>query len=173
MGSQEANYMMKNHIQSSILKSLYITGPKIHLCCLHVNEATHCQENLPLVPGYSRSGSPRVDGIKNLCKITNQHTGWEFLLKTIGVTKRGILNGFNQFSHSVMFRLFANPRTAARQASLSITNSQNLLKLMSIESVMPSNHLIPCHPLILPSSICPSIRVLSNESVLHIRWPKY
>ena len=64
------------------------------------------------------------------------------------------------------------PWTAARQASLSITNSRSLLKLMSIESVMPSNHLILCHPLLLPS-IFPSIRIFSNESVLHIRWPKY
>ena len=63
--------------------------------------------------------------------------------------------------------------TAARQASLSITNSQSLLKLMSIESVMPSNHLILCHPLLLPPSIFPSIRVFSNESALCIRWPKY
>ena len=70
-------------------------------------------------------------------------------------------------------RLFATPRTAARQASLSITNSQSLLKLMSIESVMPSNHLILCHPLLLPPSIFPSIRVFSNESALRIRWPKY
>ena len=66
-----------------------------------------------------------------------------------------------------------NPRTAAGQASLSITNSWSLLKLMSIESVMPSNHLILCHPLLLPLSIFPSIRVFSNESALHIRWPKY
>ena len=70
-------------------------------------------------------------------------------------------------------RLFATPWTAARQASLSITNSQNLLKLMSIKSLMPSNHLILCHPLLLPSSIFPSIRVFSNESVFQIRWPKY
>jgi len=70
-------------------------------------------------------------------------------------------------------RLFVTPRTSARQASLSITNSQSLLKLMSIESVMPSNHLILCHPLLLPPSIFPSIRVFSKESVLHIRWPKY
>ena len=62
---------------------------------------------------------------------------------------------------------------AARQASLSITNSQTLLKLMSIELVMPSNHLNLCHPLLLPPSIIPSIRVFSNESVLRIRWPKY
>ena len=69
-------------------------------------------------------------------------------------------------------RLFATPWTVAHQASLSITNSRSLLKLMSIELVMPSNHLILCGPLLLPS-ILPSIRVFSNESVLHIRWPKY
>ena len=69
--------------------------------------------------------------------------------------------------------LFATPWTAARQASLSITNSQSLLKLMSIELVMPSNHLIFCRPLLLPPSIFPSIGVFSNESALRIRWPKY
>ena len=70
-------------------------------------------------------------------------------------------------------RLFVTPWTAARQDSLSITNSQSLLKLMSIESVMLSNHLTFCRPLLLSSSIFPSIRVFSNESVLGIRWPKY
>ena len=65
------------------------------------------------------------------------------------------------------------PWTAARQASLSMTNSWSLLRLMSIESVIPSNHLILCCPLLLPPSIYPSIGVFSNESVLHIRWPKY
>ena len=70
-------------------------------------------------------------------------------------------------------QLFATPWTAACQASLSITNSQSLPKLTSIESVMPSNHLILCHPLLLLPSIFPSIRVFSNESALHIRWPKY
>ena len=68
-------------------------------------------------------------------------------------------------------RLFANQWCAARQASLPITNSWRLLKLMSIASVMPSNHLILCHPLLLPPSIFPSIKVFSSESVLHIRWP--
>ena len=68
---------------------------------------------------------------------------------------------------------FATPGTAAHQASLSIINSQSLLKLMSIESVVPSNHLILCHSRLLPPSIFPSIGVFSNESVLHIRWPKY
>ena len=65
------------------------------------------------------------------------------------------------------------PWTVARQASLSITNSQSLLKLMSIKSMMSSNHLILCHPLLLPPSIFPSFRVFVNESALHIRWPKY
>ena len=69
--------------------------------------------------------------------------------------------------------LFGTPWTAAHQASLSITNSLSLLKLISINSVMPSNHLILCCPLLLLPSIFPSIRVFSNESVLHIRWPKY
>jgi len=70
-------------------------------------------------------------------------------------------------------RLFVTPWTAARQASLSITNSQSFLKLMSIKSVMPSSHLILCRPLLLLPSIPPSIRVFSNKSVLHIRWLKY
>ena len=69
--------------------------------------------------------------------------------------------------------LFVTPWTAAYQASLSITNSQSLLELTSIESVMPSNHLILCRPLFLPPSIFPRNRVFSNESVLHISWPKY
>ena len=70
-------------------------------------------------------------------------------------------------------QLLVTPETAACQASLSITNSRSLLKLMSIESVMPSNHLILGHPLCLPPSIFPSIRVFSNELVLHIMWPKH
>ena len=71
-------------------------------------------------------------------------------------------------------KLFGTPWIAARQASLSITNPRSSLKFMSIESVMPSNRLILCRPLLLPPSIFPSIRVFSNESVLlHIRWPKY
>ena len=77
-----------------------------------------------------------------------------------------------QFSRSVMSD-FATPWTSACQASLSITSSWSLLKLMSIASVMPSNHYILCRPLLLPLSIFPSIRVFSNESVFHIRWPRY
>ena len=78
-----------------------------------------------------------------------------------------------QFSISVMSDSLQPPWTTACQASLSITNSQSLPKLMSIESVMPSNHLILCHPLFLLPSIFLSIRIFSNESVLHIKWPKY
>ena len=84
-------------------------------------------------------------------------------------TKQGSI----QFTRPVVSRLFVTPQTATCQASLSITNSLSLLKLMFIESVMPSNHLILCHPLLLPPSIFPSIGVFSNESVLPIRWPEY
>ena len=77
-----------------------------------------------------------------------------------------------QFSHSVVSDS-VTPSTAACQTSLSITNSQSLLKFISIKSVMPSNHLILCCPLLLPPSVFPRCRVFSNESVLHIRWPKY
>ena len=81
-----------------------------------------------------------------------------------------VVSSVQSLSH---VRLFATPWTAACQASLSITNSQSLFKLTSIESVRPSNHLILCHPLLLLPSIFPSIRVLSNESAHRIRWPKY
>ena len=83
-----------------------------------------------------------------------------------------LLSQLGSVSHSLMPDT-ATPRTAALQTSLSITNSRSLPKLMSIESVMPSNHLILCRPFLLPPPIFPSIRVFPNESVLHIRWPKY
>ena len=83
------------------------------------------------------------------------------------------LTQFSSVQSLSRVQLFETPWTAAHQASLSITNSQSLLKLMSIPSVLPSNHLILCHPLLLLSSIFPSIRVFSNESVLRIRWPAY
>ena len=81
-----------------------------------------------------------------------------------------VLSSVQSFSR---VQLFATPWNPTFQASLSTTNSWSLLKLMSIESVMSSNHLFLCHPLLLLPSIFPSIRVFSNESVLHIRWPKY
>ena len=84
-----------------------------------------------------------------------------------------ISNGFSSVQSLSRVRLFATPWTAARQASLSITNSQSSPKPMSIESVMPSKHFILCRPLLLLPSIFPSIRVFSDESVRRIRWPKY
>ena len=87
-----------------------------------------------------------------------------------GYEGRNCISSIQSFS---LVGLFATPWTIACQASLSITNSQSLLKLMSIESVMSSNYLICSHPLLLPSSILPNMRVFSNESVLFIRWPKY
>ena len=87
-----------------------------------------------------------------------------------GYIYKMILGSIQPLSH---VQPFVTPWTAACQASLSITNSWSLLKLMSVESVMPPNHLILCCPLFHPPSICPSIRVFSSESVLHIRWPKY
>ena len=82
-------------------------------------------------------------------------------------------NGISSAQLLSCVRLFVTSWTAACQASVSITNSRSLLKLMSIESVMPSNHLILCCPLLLLPSVFPSIRVFSKESVLHVRWPKY
>ena len=93
------------------------------------------------------------------------NTWWKWRLKTVGQ-----LSSVQSLSH---VQLFATPWTAVHQASLSITNSRSLLKLMSIELVMPSNHLTLCHPLLLLPSIFPSIRVFNNESVLHSRWPNY
>ena len=93
--------------------------------------------------------------------------GHRAVLSTPAVSVRSF-----QFSHSAVSDS-ANPRTAAHQASLSITNSRNLLRLMSVKSVMPSNHLVLCHPLLLPPSIFPSIRVFSNGSFLCIKWLKY
>ena len=106
------------------------------------------------------------------------HKLWKTHLFTVGDRKKtSIVALFSlQFSsvHSLScVRLFATPWIAARQASLSITNSRSSLKLTSIESVMPSSHLILCHPLLLLPPVPPSIRAFSNESTLHMRWPKY
>ena len=118
--------------------------------------------------------SPRI--MKNKPQIRE----WDWInLKSICIPKRNPqgkariilkISSVQLLSH---VWLFATPWTAACQASPSITNSWSLLKLMSIELVMPSNHLILCCPLLFPLSIFPSIRVFSTESVLHIRWPKY
>ena len=114
-----------------------------------------------------------------LLRLRFQKNHWEellvFLLNMTGrehpQAKKVIQFSSVQFLSRVW--LFVTPWAAACQASLSITNSRSLLKLTSIKSVTPSNHLILCRPLLLLPSIFPSIRVSSNESVLHIRWPKY
>ena len=93
-------------------------------------------------------------------------------LKTYSSSLFTVCSVFSSVQSLSRVRLFATPWIAACQASLSITNSRNLLKLISIESVMPSSHLILCRPLLLLPPIPPSIRVFSNESVLHMRWPK-
>ena len=98
---------------------------------------------------------------------------WEFSQKVFFTCKDNIHLQFSSVQSLSHVRLFATPWTAECQASLSITNSWSLPKLMSIELVMPSNHLILCRPFLLLPSIFPSIRVFSNESVLHISWPKY
>ena len=106
----------------------------------------------------------------------NYHNIFNQIYPNTKKKKKSPLLRENQFSSVQSLSrvwLFATPWTAQCQAFLSITNSQNLPKLMSIESMRPSSFLILCHPLLLPPSIFPSIRVFSNESVLHIRWPKY
>ena len=117
-------------------------------------------------------------GIKPTSLMSSAMAGRFFTTTTYLWSPLNGLGTFNSFRFSSVQSLssvwlFATPRNAARQASLPITNSQSLLKLMSIESVMPCNHLIPCHPLLLVPSILPSIRVFSNESVLCIKWSKY
>ena len=103
-----------------------------------------------------------------MCNLIKMTWALSQLLKWWGPS--GYFSSVQSLSH---VQFFAIPWIAARQASLSITSSQSLLKLKSIESVMPSNHLILCHPLLLPPSIFPSIGVFSSESVLHSRWPNY
>ena len=110
-----------------------------------------------------------------LWRIWETKTSVDFLLKLFFsfFNRNSVLVQFSSVQSLSRVRLFATPWTAARQASLSITNSRSPHKPMSIESMMPSNHLILCHSLLLLPLIFPSIRVFSNESVLHIRWPKY
>ena len=95
------------------------------------------------------------------------------ITQSLGKPQNWVSVQFSSVQALSCVQLFETPWTAAHQASLSITNSQSPLKLMSIEPVMPSNHLILCRPLLLLPSILPSIKVFSNESVLLIRWPKY
>ena len=125
-------------------------------------------------PASAGPSGPGCEG-RSAHHLFDARTPLQHSIATLSQTRLGIyfsssVSSVQLFSH---VWLFATPLIAARQASLSITNSWSLLKLMSIESVRPSNHLILCHPLLLLPSIFPSIRVFANESVLHIRWPKY
>ena len=107
----------------------------------------------------------------SICLQIILHIGYYKIMPIVPCAVHGFsFSSVQLLSH---VQLFVTPWTAACQASLAITNSRSLLKLMSIESVMPSNHLILCHPLLLLPSIFSSIRVFSNESALCIRWPKY
>ena len=107
------------------------------------------------------------------CHYLKCHTGSQDI-KWIRTKANNEITNFGQFSQSLnRIRLFVTPWTAGHQASLSITNSRNLLKLVFMESIVPSNHLILCHPLLLPPSIFHSIRVFSSESFPHTRWPNY
>ena len=106
--------------------------------------------------------------INSWCHITYKERPSKFTWECCSVQ----LSHVSEHTQLSCVQLFATPWTAALQASLSITNSQSLFKLMSIESVTPSNYLILCHPLLLLHSIFPSIRVFSNKSALRIRWPK-
>ena len=128
------------------------------MCTLH-------WEHRVLTTGHQRSPSINVFNILFSSSFTKART---FSCSTLYASVH-----FSSVQLRSHLRLFVIPWTAAHQASVFITNSQSLLKLMSVESVMPSNHLILCLPLLLPPSIFPSIRVFSNESVLRLRWAKY
>ena len=118
-------------------------------------------------------GGNQKPPLKCIQTCTYSHL-WSLSPWTISVSILSAICGIQASQElSVQFPFFTLPWTAACQASLSITSSQSLLKLRSIKSVMPSNHLILCHPLLLLPSIFPSFRVFSNKSVLRIRWPKY
>ena len=133
------------------------------LCFLQKKGMFHVRIMLSLKPSFIKVMEKTWTSPKRRSRLVQQS------LAQISLT----LANFSQFSSVTQLCLaLCDPWTAVRQASLSITNSWSLVKLMSIESVMPSNHLILCRPLLLPPSIIPSIRVSSNESVLRIRWPK-
>ena len=139
---------------------------------------SRCLENYELWLFILYNCIPRLDLSSWIDYTENEQHHWFLLVEIFLVykvsanTELANTEPLNSVQLLSCVWLFVTPWIVACQASLSNTNSQSLLKLMSFESVMPSNHLILCHPLLLPS-IFSSIRVFSNESVLHIRWPKY
>ena len=148
-----------------------VTKSETHLGTKQQQHLTKIQNTIILdQPPYHCNRFQRMEVRRNVPGET------DCLLLSKGLDHRQLGTPLLQFSSVQSLscvRLFVTPWTAARHTSLSITNSQSLLKLMSIESVMPSNHLIHCHPLLLLPSIFPRNRVFSNESVLRIRQPKY
>ena len=144
--------------------------PVLHYLSEFAQTYIHCisdaiQQSHPL--SYPSPAASNLSQHQSLFQwVSSSHQ----VAKVLGINIHIMENSVQSLSH---VRLFATPWTAACQASLSITNSWSLLKLISIESVMPSNHLILCRSLLLLPSIFPRIRVFSNESVLHIRWPKF
>ena len=174
-----------NWLNHSLLQGIFLTqGSNLGLlCCRQIlyhlshqgspyNLLCRVKEVLTFLPSKANFQASQGSG------FTCTWLSWSFMLLKwvffffslhLSVLKRLVSYQFSSVQSLSCVQLFATPRTAARQASWSITNSWSLLKLVSIESVMPSNHLILCHPLLLLPSIFPSIRVLSNESVLRIR----
>ena len=144
------------------------------LCGSAGKESAHNSGDLGSIPGLGKSPGEGKGYLLQCCGLKNS---MDYIVH--GVTKsRTQLSRFNfhQFSSVQSLShvwLFVIPWTAAPQAFLSFTNPQSLLKHMSIESLMPPNHLIFCHPLLLPPSIFPNIRIFSKELALRIRWPKY
>ena len=129
---------------------------------------TQMVKHLPIMQETQVQSLGQEDPLEKETATHSNTLAW----KILGMEECGRLQ-FSSVQLLSCVQLFVTPWTAAGQASLSITNSQSLPKLMSIESVMPSNHLILCCPLLLLPSIFPSIRVFSSESALHIRWPEY
>ena len=128
-------------------------------------------KHAPFSAGWEQQlGAETPRDLVNLLVLMEPSAGQVIVGPHESPTSEGLISSVQSLSH---VQLFATPWTAARKASLSITNSWSLLKLMTIESMMPSSHLILCHPLLLLPSIFPSIRVFSIESALHIRWSKY
>ena len=146
--------------------NVWFYPPEIVLITLECGLGFWSSQSTPVILRYSWCGKHCSGSYHGSCGI--------FIGKPFNLEFFPSLSNFPSSVQSLSHvQLFATPWTAARQASLSITNSQSLLKLMSIELVMPYNHFIFCHPRLLPLSIFPFIRVFAKESVPHIRWPKY
>ena len=153
-----------------------ITGWWFGAPCLKWREGTMSSSLLPFESANSKKRNQIFVLFLSCLWLLNKAWARELSIPGPAASRASsVLHGvqFSSVQSLSRVQLFATPWTAAHQASLSIANSQSLLKLMSVELVMPSNHLILCRPLLFLPSIFPSIRVFSNESALHIRWPKY